>query len=214
MFKMRGARYRRMSAFLIRTYCWGLVPIACMLFYLGDGDLISRSRCAVVGLFHFHEMPSARADVRAPALEFTPGCCASPGEAHGSGASTGNPVLLYSDFDSACSDGRKEGKDCRSGCVYGMNFGSVRGVSALSVGAVPLSTYEKWTDPGAPYASGHYAEICGRISHSLRPGTFGVQLTTPSASSNTLLINLRNERLLLVEARNGQHSDRQPGMEP
>jgi hypothetical protein len=207
MFKMQGARYRRMSAFLIRTYCWGLIPIAGMLFYLGDGDLLARSRCAVVGLFHFHETPSATADVRQPAVKFTTACCASPGEAHGSGASAGSPVLLYSDFGAACSDDRGEGEDCRSGCVYGMNFGPVRGVSTLSVGAVPLATYEKWTDPGAPYASGHYAEICGRISYSLRPGTFGVQLTTPSASSNTLLSNLQNERLLLVGARSGRHSE-------
>jgi len=83
-----------------------------------------------------------------------------------------------------------------------MNFGPKRGPATLSVGAVPLTAYEKWTDPGAPYGSGHYAEICGRISYPLHAETVGVQLTTFFASSNTLLINFGAGQLSQVEAAN------------
>ncbi len=207
MFRTQGARYRSMRKLLLCTYCWGLIPIACMIFYLEDGGLLARPRCAVVSFLHSRGMLLTKAGMQYSSRQLTPACCASPGVAHSNGASGGNPVLLYSDFGTDCGNDAREGKDCRSGCVYGMDFGAIRGPATLSVGAAPLAAYEKWADPGAPYASGHYAVICGRISDSLHSGTLGVQLTTRFASSNTLLINLRDNPLLLVEAPSGQHSE-------
>ncbi len=206
MFWMQDARLRRMRALLFRTYCWGLIPIACMVLYLEDGDLLGHSRCTVAALLHLHGTTTAKDGILSSFSEL-PSCCALPVEANGDNASGGNPVLLYSDFSARCGDGEGEEKDCRSGCVYGMNFGKRRGSSTLSMGAVPLAAYDKWTDPGAPYGSGRYAEICGRINHPVRSGALSIQLTTPFASSNTLLITLPNDPMLLVEARTQKNSE-------
>lgn len=210
MISMRSARYRQMRTLLIRTYLWGLVPIACMVFYMEDGALLERSRCGVAGFFHLHGVHSnsTRAAVQYPSTELARSCCAPSSEVDVSNSQGKNPVLLYSIFGAACSDGRREESDCRSGCVYGMNFGSKRGLSTLSVGAVQLTAYEKWTDPGAPYGSGHYAEICGRISYPLHLETFGVQLATPVALSNTLLINIRAGDGLQVDAANNEAANK------
>lgn len=182
---------------LIRTYCWGLIPIVCMLLYMEDGgDFMTHPNCVLAGFLRSHRVPLTAVSVYEPLIDLVPACCAPLTE------NGHDPVLLNSDFGIACGDG----KDCRSGCVYGMNFGSTRGASTLSVGSLPLTKYEKWADPGAPYGSGHYAEICGRANHLSPFGKLGVQLTTPSASSNTLLIKLQEKRLLLVEARKERHS--------
>jgi hypothetical protein len=179
-----------------------------MALYVEDGAILARPRCVVAGFFHSHGMTLTKTETQYLSSTLTAGCCGLPAEAEGSSVSTADPVLLYSDFGAGCSDGRGEKKECGSGCVYGMNFGPARGPSTLSVGAAPLTQYEKWSDPGAPYGPGHYAEICGKISGSLRPGSLGIQLTTRFASSNTLSISLGKESPLLVEARKCNVSER------
>ncbi len=207
MLRMQRARYRSTRRLLLCTYGWGLILIACMICYLEDGELLTRPRCAVMGFLHSQGMPLTKPGAHDSSGQLTPACCASLGTAHRSSAAGGDPILLYSNFGAGCSNDARAEKDCRSGCVYGMNFGATRGPATLSVGGVPLMAYEKWADPGAPYASGHFAEICGRMSDALPPGMFGVQLTTRFASSNTLLINLRDQPLLRVKALGGKHSE-------
>src|SRR5208282_5857448 len=119
MFGIRSAHYRRMRTLLI-TYLWGLVPIVCMFFYMEDGALLGRFGCGVNGFFHPQEVHSisTMAAVQYPSTEPARPCCAPPSEVNESKTPSKNPVLVYSDFGAGCSDGRREGNDCRSGCFY------------------------------------------------------------------------------------------------
>jgi hypothetical protein len=181
MLSLSDLRRHSTRRLLLRTYCWGLVPILCVGAYLGDGDLLGRSRCAVNSV-----VPGSRSTIADAASGLA--CCAV--EVRAVRAAT-QPTLVYSRVESSGAPTTANGQDPTRLCVYGANFGSKRGPSVLAVGGVQTETYEKWDDPGAPYGPGHYAEVCGQISHLSPSGSVGVQLTTPLGSSNTLPLTVR-----------------------
>jgi len=136
-------------------------------------------------------------------------CSATSGQNGGSG-----PVLFYSDLDSGPATGGEDGKDGAFLCVYGENFGAVRGASALAVGGTVVAAYKLWFDPGAPYKPGHYAKACGQISHATPAGANVIQLTTLHGSSNTLPFIVRPGKIYFVvvngQDKTGNGSSRSP----
>jgi len=130
---------------------------------------------------------------------------------HAEGA---RPVLFYTDLNSGPATGGENGVDGAFVCVYGENFGDKRGALRLLVGGVEVAAYKLWHDPGAPYQPGHYAKICGQISHLARLGTGSVQLKDPQALSNTLPFTVRTGRVYFVspagDDKTGNGSDHSP----
>jgi hypothetical protein len=108
------------------------------------------------------------------------------------------PVLFYTDLDSGPATGGENGVDGAYVCAYGENFGEKRRVTRLVFGGVEVVAYKLWHDPGAPYQPGHYAKICGQISHLTKFGSAGVQLKEPQASSNILPFTVRPGRVRFV----------------
>jgi subtilase family serine protease len=96
--------------------------------------------------------------------------------------STPAPLLYYLDVESGPETGGPVI------CVYGENFGANQNTSTLFVGDEPVVTYQVWSDPGAPYGAGHYAQACGWISQQAPPGAAPVRLTTPAGASNILVL--------------------------
>jgi hypothetical protein len=140
-----------------------------------------------------------------------PRCFASAVQADGA-----RPVLFYTDLDSGPAAGGENGVDGAFVCAYGENFGEKHGGLRLLVGGVEVAAYKLWNDPGVPYQPGHYAKICGQISHLTRPGATGVQLKDSQASSNTLPFTVRPGSVYFVgptgDDKTANGSDRSPWM--
>src|SRR5215469_334013 len=92
-------------------------------------------------------------------------------------AQTGSPVLFYSDLDSGPATGGEGGSDGAFVCVFGENFGAMKGSSKLSIGGTEVAAYKVWSDPGLPYLPPHYAKICGQVSHSTASGLQDISLS-------------------------------------
>jgi len=187
--------FRRPSRLLLRTYGWGLIPILCVILYYEDGDLLRHLRCRAASLVRLPVSSRATAASSASRPGLSAARCCGEEESNAPA-----PVLLYSDFGAGCSNRKQASGDCNSGCVYGMNFGPKRDLATLSVGAEPLQHYDRWNDPGLPYASGRYAEICGRLLHPAHAGTVAVQLRTRLAASNTLVLTVPDPHSLVAAA--------------
>ncbi len=113
-------------------------------------------------------------------------------------ASVSKPVLFYSDIDSGPASGGEGKTDGAFVCVYGENFGTGQGKSALAVGGVQVASYKVWQDSGAPYRPGYYAKACGQVSHMTPSGAAALQLTTSQGASNTLPFTVRPGKVYFV----------------
>ncbi len=115
-------------------------------------------------------------------------------------AQTAAPVLFYTDIDSGPATGGEGLTDGAFVCVYGENFGSVRGSSTVTIGGVEAAQYKLWNDPGAPYQSGMVAKACVQISHLTSDGGQTIQIATSVGASNAIPFTARPGNIWWVSA--------------
>ena len=182
---------------LLRTYCWGLVPIIAATVYLADGDWLGRSSCSVRSVTSSKQIASTTT----PAFENASSCCTMTPHDIEVAKAHALPFLVSSKLELRSARGNDNGGAGNRVCVYGMNFGEQRGMSTLVIGGVSTTAYERWSDPGAPYEPGHYAEICAQLRGDVPSGSVGLQMITPLGLSNTLPVSLDTVSQATVSAR-------------
>jgi hypothetical protein len=115
------------------------------------------------------------------------------------------PALFFTDLEFGPSTGGEGGVDGAFVCAYGENFG---GSPRVTIGGTEAFTYKVRRDSGPPYLPGHYAKVCGQISHLTPSGAQSVLVVAGGITSNSLTITVRSGRVYFAAA---SGSDRNPG---